>query len=100
MAETNYAGQPAEPGTTVTVEWGNEHYSPFPYHGVDTGVLRVTAPVRPGESVAAATVRVWNELAAAARPIRNEKIHEYLKTAGRVKAHVNTQPAPAAGSPR
>ena len=42
------SGQTAEPGTMVTVEWGNEHYAPFPYHGVDTGVLRVTAPTRPG----------------------------------------------------
>ena len=80
---------PADPGTVVTVEWGNEHFQPLAYHGFDTGAFRVSAPVRPGESVHDATLRVWAELNSAAVAIRAGKMMSYLADVAVVAAKVS-----------
>jgi len=79
---------PADPGTVVTVEWGNEHFQPLAYYGFDTGAFRVSSPVRPGESVHDATLRIWAELNAAAVAIRAGKMMSYLADVAVVAAKV------------
>ena len=69
----------AEPGTSVDVTWGEELFQPVEYNGLRVGPFRATTVVRSGETVAAATYRLWLELNAAAMAIRDEKAKEYLR---------------------
>jgi hypothetical protein len=80
---------PENAQTIVTVEWGNEHFAPLPYYGFDTGAFRVSAPVLEGETVAAATGRLWKELNSVAIKIRAAKMASYLTEVENVAAKVN-----------
>jgi hypothetical protein len=75
--------------TIVTVEWGNEHFAPLPYHGVDTGTFRVSAPLLDGETLASATGRLWKELNSVAIKIRAAKLASYLAEVENVAVKVN-----------
>ena len=75
---------PAEPGTPVEVEWGNELFQPLAYHGFNTGSFKARGVVRAGESVADAVYRLWLELNTVAMRIRDEKSSAYLREVERL----------------
>ena len=64
----------------VEVTWGDELFQPLRFNGMRVGPFSASTIVRPGESVAAATVRLHREIAAAAEVITEEKSSEYLES--------------------
>jgi hypothetical protein len=67
---TNVAG----PGENVTVTWAEETISPIPYNVVKVGPFAATGAIRPGESVAQASARIYDELESFAEGVRATKL--------------------------
>jgi hypothetical protein len=68
----------AAAGERVEVTWGDELFQPVKFNGIRVGPFTASTIVRPGESIAAATVRLHREIAAAAQQIFEEKSRAYL----------------------
>ena len=70
---------PGPEGGTVEVTWGEEQYQPASYMTFRVGPFKISGAVRPGESVADATVRIHRELDAGARRVVAEKSAAFLR---------------------
>jgi len=53
---------PAPPGTSITLSWGEETFSPVQYNSFRVGGNTITLTVQDGESVAQAYRRGWKML--------------------------------------
>jgi len=69
----------AEPGTTVTVSWGEETFSPVQYNSFRIGGHSVTLTVRDGESALDAWKRGWAMLQEAADIEFQDKMSGFAK---------------------
>jgi hypothetical protein len=65
------------PGTFVSVTWAEEQFQPVQFNTFRVGPFSSTTAVRPGETVAQATVRLHRELDGAASQLRAEKVNAY-----------------------
>jgi hypothetical protein len=71
------AEPPAPPGTTVTVSWGEETFSPVQYNSFRIGGNSITTLVQEGETVAEAYARAWASLEELGRMQFDEKMRGF-----------------------
>lgn len=79
-------------GQMVRVTIGEKMYQPIKFHGFRIGPFEATDVVRPGETIATATLRLHAELSAAAREAFRLEVEEFYGNAvaliGRAKTVV------------
>lgn len=70
-------GQAAEPGTEITVTWGEETFSPVQYNSFRIGGHSIKVTVQPGETALDAFKRGWGILEQAAQVMFDDKLNGF-----------------------
>lgn len=68
---------PAEPGTEITVTWGEETFSPVQYNSFRIGGHSIKVTVQPGETALDAFKRGWGILEQAAQVMFDDKLNGF-----------------------